>query len=835
MFQHVPVRHSLNFHGQTLTLETGLLAQQANSSVLASLGQTTVLVAVVVGEGPVSSDYFPLQVVYEERLYASGKIKGSRFVKREGKPSDNSILTGRMIDRSLRSLFDPDSRQELQIVITPLSIDEVNPPDTLAVIAASVAIKLAGIEPFAGPVSSVRIGLIPEQRVNQLLATIKQKLETEPTDFSVLKPDLEEFCQLIDLKEPDDKDLFGQVFHSLAAINTEWAAKLKLLYHSTTRLTQKEITEKYPNLELKPIVNPSYKQQSESVLDLVVSGDGQNIMMVEAGAKIVDELTLGQCLDLASQELATLTQFQHEFINLAKQAGLQKHILLHTVKPSQKVIDYWLEFTSELETVLYAPGQKLERMDLLESVKNLHQQVLNQLLTWANAYTFDQLTQLVATSDIDQNIANKMLQLFPSLEDLQLLQKELLLALEVVKKKIIKQNILNQEKRLDGRRLDETRPIMCQIDVIPRVHGSSLFQRGETQVLNILTVGSTRDAQTVDEMEDFEETTKRYMHHYNFPQYSVGAIGKYAGPGRREIGHGALAEKALLPVLPSEEEFPYTMRLVSECLGSNGSTSMASTCASCLSLMAGGVPIKDMVAGVAMGLVLDQNTGRFKVLTDIIGEEDFNGDMDFKVAGTKDGITALQLDNKVAGLTVEILKQALTQAKAARLHILSIMQQTIDKPRPELSPYAPRVAQLTIPVDKIGEVIGPSGKVIKALIAKTDTEIDIEDLTGRVVIFGKDAELVNYAAEYIKKIVKDYTLGEIVEGVIFRIEPYGAFVKVNGTEKEGLIHISQISDSKIKDIKSLFSIGQKIRAKVIEINDKGQLNLSIKMLNNSNS
>jgi polyribonucleotide nucleotidyltransferase len=428
-----------------------------------------------------------------------------------------------------------------------------------------------------------------------------------------------------------------------------------------------------------------------------------------------------------------------------------------------------------------------------------------------------------------------MLQLFPSLEDLQLLQKDLLLAVEVVKKKLIKQNILNQERRLDGRRLDETRPIMCQVDVIPRVHGSSLFQRGETQVLNILTIGSTRDAQTIDEMEDFEETTKRYMHHYNFPQYSVGAIGKYAGPGRREIGHGALAEKALLPVLPSEEEFPYTMRLVSECLGSNGSTSMASTCASCLSLMAGGVPIKDMVAGVAMGLVLDQASGQFKVLTDIIGEEDFSGDMDFKVAGTKDGITALQLDNKVAGLTVEILKQALNQAKTARLHILNIMQQTISQPRPELSPYAPRVAQLTIPVEKIGEVIGPSGKVIKALIAKTDTEIDIEDLTGRVVIFGKDAELVNYAAEYIKKIVKDYTLGEIVEGVIFRIEPYGAFVKVNGTEKEGLIHISQISDNKIKDIKSLFSIGQKIRAKVIEINDKGQLNLSIKMLNNGNS
>ncbi len=833
MFNNVPVRHSIDFNGQKITLETGLLAQQATASVLATIGETTVMAAVVVNEQPSDSDYFPLQVIYEERLYASGKIKGSRFSKREGRPSDASILTGRMIDRSLRSLFDPNIRNEIQVVITPLSIDEVNPPDTLSVLAASAAIKLCGIKEFQGPVSSTRIGLIPEDRVSQLISTIKQKV-ANTSNFADLRKDLEEFCQLVDVKDEEGKDSFGQVFHLLAAVDAEWAAKLKLIYHSTTRLTQKEIAEKYPTLKLQKVVNPSYKEQAQSVIDLVVSGDGHNIMMIEAGAKIVSEETLGECLDLAVQELKKLNTFQQEFIDMATQKSLAKQTTLHLITPNHKVVEYWLEFVEDLENVLYAPGQKLERADLVQAVKDEHLATLDQLLLLQKTNpdsTLESLRLLVSSNPaINQKIALKMLDYLDNLDELSLFAKDLVEGLETVKKKIIKKNILEKDKRLDGRKLTETRKIDCQINVIPRVHGSSLFQRGETQVLNILTVGSTRDAQTIDEMEDFEETTKRYIHHYNFPQYSVGATGRYNGPGRREIGHGALAERALLPVLPSEEEFPYTMRLVSECLGSNGSTSMASTCASCLSLMAGGVPIKDMVAGVAMGLVLDPETGNFKVLTDIIGAEDFNGDMDFKVAGTKDGITALQLDNKVAGLTVEILKQALKQAKEARLHILEIMKQTISKPAAKMSPFAPRVAQLTIPVDKIGDVIGPSGKVIKALIAKTNTVIDIEDLTGRVIIFGKDASQVQYAADYIKKITKDYALGDIVEGKIFRIESYGAFVKVDGTDREGLIHISQITEDKVKDIRNFLNIGQTVKAKVIEINEKGQLNLSIKML-----
>ncbi len=857
MFQNVLVRHSIDFNGQKLTLETGLLAGQATASVVASIGETTVMVAVVVNEEPSTSDYFPMQVIYEEKLYASGKIKGSRFIKREGRPSEAAVLTGRMIDRSLRSLFDSNIRNEIQVVVTPLSIDEVNPPDTLAVIAASAALKLCGIEQYQGPVSSARIGLLPEDRVEQILLELKNGMGSFES-FAEIRDRVAEFCQLVDVKDPESKARFGQMFKMLGDKDPEWAAKLKLQYQSSTRLSQKEIEEKYPNLKLTKVINPSYTQQSESVIDLVVSGDGHNIMMVEAGANIVEESVLGECLDAVVVELKKLTDFQHEFVEMAKNAGVARESQLTLIAPSQTAVEYWLHFREDLENALYAPGQKLERADLVQEVKDKHLMVLEQILHLQAQNNYAELRDLhdaVMTGSYSregwsakpdevhqmfdeennpqdgsfQDITNKLFDLVDNLEQLRNFKKDLKEALDLVKKKIIKQNILENDRRLDGRSLDETRQITCQIDVLPRVHGSSLFQRGETQVLNVLTLGSKGDAQIIDEMEDFEETTKRYIHHYNFPQYSVGATGRYGGAGRREIGHGALAERALLPVLPSEEDFPYTMRLVSECLGSNGSTSMASTCASCLSLMAGGVPIKDIVAGVAMGLVLDSGSGNYKVLTDIMGVEDANGDMDFKVTGTKDGITALQLDNKVAGLTTEILKKALVQAKEARIHILGIMKSTIGEAKPEMSPHAPRVAQFTIPVDKIGDVIGPSGKIIKALVSSTGADIDIDDLTGKVIIFGKNAAKVKEAEDYIKKLTKEYQLGDVVEGKVFRIEAYGAFVKIDGTDKEGLIHISQISDERIKDVNSVLSMGQTVKAKVIEINERGQISLSMKM------
>lgn len=769
MFTQVPLRYQAEFNGQQLSFETGLLALQSTSSVVAAIGETTVMANVVVGK-PVTGDYFPLQVVYEEKLYASGKIKGSRFIKREGKPTDNAILTGRMIDRSLRSLFDPHIRNEVQVVITVLSVDEVNPPDTLSVLAASSCLKLA-CKDFQGPVSSVRIGLNP----------------------------------LLD--------------------------------------------EKSNTLKLKISPNPSYSSMDKSIADIVVSGDGKNIMMLEAGCKILSEEVVGMCLDRANEELKKLTEIQNEFIVQATQQGFAKSLELHKITPEKKFEHYWEPFLSQLEEVLYGEKTKEQKMLALESFKNQHFSNLENLkkLTESSEFSNPELlrTHLVSfaidplhgeTSSISDmpnlnlEISQMQLNLYEQNHSFEEIKNELEKALNLVIKQLVKEKILQEEKRLDGRGLDEVRPLLIQTDVLPRVHGSSLFQRGETQVLNILTLGTLRDAQTLDDMEDFEETTKRYIHHYNFPPYSVGEIGRYGYPGRREIGHGALAEKALVPVLPSEDEFPYTLRLVSECLGSNGSTSMAATCSSCLSLMAGGVPIKAPVAGVAMGLVLNSQTGDFKVLTDIQGQEDFNGDMDFKVTGTEKGITAIQLDNKVAGLTVNILKQALLKAKKGRLFILEKMKEVIDKPKETISQYAPGVLSLIVPQAKIGELIGPSGKTIKSIIQKYQVEIDIMDETGKTYIYSQDLQQATKALNHIKSLIKDYKLGEIVSAEVFRIENYGAFAKLDGTDKEGLIHISQLADRRIEKVTDVVQIGQTVMAKIVEINDKGQISLSLKGL-----
>ncbi|MEM1311915.1 MAG: polyribonucleotide nucleotidyltransferase [Patescibacteria group bacterium] len=747
MFSDVPVSHSLQYEDTQITLQTGLLAQQANCAVLATMGETTVLAAVVIGK-ETKSDYFPLQVIYEERLYASGKIKGSRFIKREGKPSENAVLTGRMVDRSLRSLFDKNTRSEVQVVITVLSVDEIYPPDTLAVLAASAALNISTTS-FKGPVSSVRIGQVDGANV----------------------------------------------------------------------------------------VSPSYPQMQNSTLDMVVSGEGYNIMMVEAGASIVDESVLNDSLDLANKNLLTLTNFQSEFVTKALQTLDVSQVELVVKQVDQKYHNYWLNFKSDLEKVLFAVTTKNEKAKALNEYTNYHTKTIQQLsdlaLPLADELDSDfkqKLTDIAIINDeVDSDIANLLLSLFSSFSELSVLKNLLEEALNTLIQKIVKENILQQEKRLDGRGLDEVRKIICQVRTLPRTHGSSLFMRGETQVLNVLTLGTSRDAQLLDDMEDFEEQTKRYIHHYNFPAYSVGETGRYFGPGRREIGHGALAEKALLPVLPSEQEFPYTIRLVSECLGSNGSTSMASTCASTLSLMQAGVPIKEMVAGIAMGLVIDSNTGAFKVLTDIQGSEDHYGDMDFKVAGTEAGITAIQLDNKASGLTVHILKVALLEAKVGRLYILDRMREVMSSPNQEISIYAPGVEVIDVPYEKIGDVIGPSGKVIKGIISKYQVDVDIEDNTGKTFIYGKDREQVAQAKSHILKMIRDYTKGDLVNGKVFRIETYGAFVKIDETDKEGMIHISQMSNKRVAKVEDVVKLGQEITAKVVDVNDKGQISLSLKI------
>ncbi len=840
MFQQVPIVHQIDYHGQILRLETGLLAKQATASVVATLGETTVMANVVVGK-PTNMDYFPLQVIYEEKFYASGKIKSSRFIKREGRPSDNAVLTGRMIDRSLRSLFDSNVRNDIQVIITVLSLDETNTPDLVGVLAASSALKIA-TKDFAGPVSSIRIGLEANTPQKQITEYLKHQINTTD-DFNEIKDALIEASRVLDISQEEDKELIRILARSLAAKDAEWARFFSDIYKQTDRYKPEELRTAYQS-DYLPIVNPSYHAQQSSVLDLIVSGDGDNIMMLEAGANIISEEEIGICLDIAADELKVLTNFQSDFINLARQNGMLGVDSLHVITPEQKFYTYWEQFRTQLEACSYGHGTKEKRAEAMGAFRTLHFgniKTLQDIVYNENIETESSLREFLVSHQnaeadskyqFDLTVAQNLIDLCDGhLDQLSKIQPELEKAMDTAVKNMVHEKILEQEERIDGRKLDEIRPITCQIDVLPRVHGSSLFTRGETQVLNILTLGSMRDAQTIDEMEDFEEVTKRYLHHYNFPSYSVGETGRYTGPGRREIGHGALAEKALLPVLPTESEFPYTMRLVSECLGSNGSTSMASTCGSTLSLLAGGVPIKDVVAGIAMGLVLDFSTGNFKVLTDIQGAEDHHGDMDFKVTGTATGVTAIQLDNKVAGLTPNILKQALIEAKAGRLFIINKMLEAIEAPRSEISTYAPRVLTTTIPSDRIGDVIGPSGKIIKGLIAKYDVDIDIEDNTGKTLIYGKDSQKTQAALNKILQIIKEFEIGEIVAGKIYRIETYGAFVKImeegSETGKEGLIHISNLSDKRVNKVEDIVKIGDIVKAKIIEIKDNGQMSLAV--------
>ena len=859
MFNNSKIFHETTFNGQKLRLETGFLAQQATSSIIASIGETTVMANVVVG-AQTDRDYFPLQLIYEEKMYASGKIKGSRFIKREGRPSENAILTGRMIDRSLRSLFDSHIRNEIQIVITVLSLDEVNPPDTLAVLAASAALtmcdfktNLENINLYSGPVSSVRIGLIEEKIEESLIKDLKEQV-SKVDNFEEILPILKELSEILDVEKIEDKQKIKEAVTILSAKNPEWTKQFSQVYKEIPNKNKDEIKEIYP-LKNKFIINPSYQEMTLSEVDIVISGNGESIMMLEAGANIVDENLINECLVKANRELEFLTNFQLEFKAKAKE--LTKEIVLSLILPEQKFETYWSQFKNDLERAIFYSGTKDEKKAELESLKELHFNNLESLIQLDKIHSFESLDnfrEFLVVNSTDRNhpetsnilenekfnleIAQNLLDLL-ELKDtkkfttspLSSFKSELKSALEEVSKKIIKEKVLTEEKRIDGRKLDEVRPIVIEIGNLPRVHGSSLFQRGETQVLNILTLGTTRDAQILDEMEDFEEVSKRYIHHYNFPSYSVGETGRYGAPGRREIGHGALAEKALLPVLPDEDDFPYTMRLVSECLGSNGSTSMASTCSSCLSLMQGGVPIKDMVAGIAMGLVLDTETKNFKVLTDIQGAEDYNGDMDFKVTGTETGVTAIQLDNKVAGLNVQILSQALLEAKKGRIHILNEMKKVIQKPNTEISPQAPGVIITNVPLEKIGDVIGPSGKIIKGITQKYNVEIEIGDLDGKTFIFGDDREKVAAAKKTIERIIKGYQAGEVVQGKIYRIEAFGAFMDIveDGSEigKDGMIHISNLSENRVKDVQSVVKIGDFVECKILSVNEKGQLELQL--------
>ena len=688
-----------------LVFETGKLAGQADGAVLARLGDTVVLATAVMSKEVRSNiDYFPLLVDYEERLYAAGKIKGSRWVKREGRATDDAILKGRVIDRSLRPLFPDGMRNDVQVVATVLSIDGVNEPDMVAVNAASMALAISRI-PYDGPVAGVRVGKVEGQY----------------------------------------------------------------------------------------IVNPTHEQQEKSSMDLIVCGTGDHIIMVEMGAMLVKEEEIVQAIKFAQPFLGELVKTQVEF---ASQLNVPKAEPI-IVSLNQDVYGKVKELLSEdkIDSAVYVTAKEEREKNIDALIKETAGKVISEL-------------KEIQGVDIAKEVAG---------------------AADLILKKYQQHQILSKERRVDGRKLNQTRPITCEVGVLPRTHGSALFTRGETQALTVVTLGSKGDEQLLDGMEDpLDGRAKRYIHHYNMPGYSVGEVTPIRGAGRREIGHGMLAERAVEVVLPLQEAFPYTMRLVSEVLSSNGSTSMASTCGSTLALMDAGVPIKEIIGGCAMGLVMDEtDNSKFKVLTDIAGIEDFNGHMDFKVTGSEEGVTALQLDMKVKGLSADILQQALEEAKPARVHIISKMKEVLPAPRAELSPYAPRITSFKIKPDKIREVIGSGGKTINEIIANCPgVKIDIED-DGLVMVTSTDAEMSKKAVEWIQNIVKEVEPGEIYEGKVTRLMDFGAFVEVL-PGKEGLVHISQLANYRVGRVEDVVKIGDTLKVQVSEIDEQGRINLTHK-------
>jgi polyribonucleotide nucleotidyltransferase len=677
--------------GRTITFETGKLAGQAGGAVTLQLDDTLILATATMSPQPREGiNFFPLSVDYEERLYAGGRIPGG-FFRREGRPSENAILTARLTDRSLRPLFPKDMRNDVQVIMYSLSADTENPIDVLAINAASAAVMISEI-PWNGPVAAVRIGRVDGEFV----------------------------------------------------------------------------------------VNPTYDQMNESDLDLRVAGTKEALLMVECTANEVDEQTVSDALEFAHTSIQPLIDTQLEMV-----AAVGKEKI--TEYPSF-AIDEDLK-----EKVLERAGGPLEAMYDKNLKKHDRDEALNAIR--------DEVVAEMSGEDEE-------------------LQGDVREAFEAANKSVVRKRILDKGLRPDGRATTDIRPIWCEADFSPRAHGSAIFTRGETQVVTIATLGTPREAQNLDNLTPYE--AKRYMHHYNFPPFSVGEVRFLRGASRREVGHGALAEKALVPVIPEEADFPYTLRLVSECMSSNGSTSMASVCGSTLALMDTGVPISAPVSGIAMGLVSDGE--KFVILSDIQGLEDHLGDMDFKVAGTEKGITALQMDIKVAGLTPALMADALQQANEGRSHILDKMLEVLPAPRPDLKEHTPRITTVVISVDKIGAVIGPGGKTIRAIQEDTGAKIDIAE-DGTVFIATSDGEAANQAREMIESLTETPEIGRIYTGKVVRVENYGAFVEIiPGTD--GLVHISQLDSERIDRVEDVADVGDEITVMVTNIDDNGKIRLS---------
>jgi len=684
------VEKSIELGGRKLTLKTGVLAEQATGSVLASYGDTVVLATVVAAPLKVDLGYFPLMVEYQERLYAGGRIKGSRWVKREGRPTDEEILSARLIDRSIRPLFPETFKKEVQVALTVLSVDMENDPSILSAIATSAALAVSSI-PWKGPIGIVRVG-------------IKEGVYS---------------------------------------------------------------------------VNPVDSEMAVSEMDLVVSATKDAVLMIEAGAKEVSEDAILDGVEFAQGEIGKIIEVIND---LAKEMGSEKEVV------KEEKIDAKL-----VSAVKKLAGDKIPK-------------IVEGMVLREGGRTEEYQEFMEAIID---NVSEQERMYVPAI-------------LDKLRKEHIRSLVLSG-KRLDGRKHTEIRKLSSQVGILPRTHGSAIFQRGQTQVLTVATLGAPSLEQLLESAEG--EASKRYMHHYSMPPYSLGETGRMGFPSRRDIGHGALAERALLPVIPSEEVFPYAIRVVSEVMSSNGSTSMASVCGSTLALMDAGVPIASPVSGIAMGLVVEDK--KVAVLSDIIGMEDFNGDMDFKVAGTKKGITALQMDVKTLNLTKAVLKQALAQAKEGRAFILKSMLETLSSPREKVSLYAPKIKVVKIPVEKIGELIGPGGKMIRKIIAETGAEVEVED-DGSVSISATTDEALKAGVERVESLTREVMAGEIYQGEVKRIQPFGAFVEIL-PGKDGLVHVSDMADEFVKDPNEKVSIGDKVQVRVKEIDDLGRINLSMRM------
>lgn len=695
------IKVTTEFEGRPLTLEVNRVGFRSTASVLVTYGDTVVLGTTMVSSRPVMLDYFPLSIDYEEKFYAAGKISGSRFIKREGRPSDEAILIGRLIDRPIRPLFPKGYRQEVQVVASVLSLDPSFRPDAIAMIAASSALMLSGT-PFDGPVAGLRIGRVDG--------------------------------------------------------------------------------------EFKAFLTPEEREKSD--LDLVVAGIESGITMVEAGADEVSESVVADALAWAFEHYQPAIALQQELAAKVAPIALEYTLVLPD-ESIQSTVNEWV--SGKLGDSLRRPYP--ERNELVNKLRwEFHEAMREQIGEDDYRGHYDEYDEAF-TKALHEDV---------------------------------RRGIVDANTRPDGRKLDEIRQLSSEVGVLPRTHGSSIFTRGMTQALNIVTLAPLSYAQMVDTME-INDGERRYMHHYNAPGYTVGEVQRLGSPGRREIGHGYLAERAVMPVLPAEEDFPYAIRSVTEIMSQNGSTSMAATCSSILALMDAGVPIKAPVSGIAMGLMMDGDTPY--ILSDIADAEDFAGDMDFKVTGTEKGITAIQMDMKVHGLPVSILRTALETAKPGRAHILKHMLATLAEPRTALSPHAPRIEKIKINPDKIGAVIGKGGDTINAITKETGAQIDIKE-DGLISVSAIDAESIQKAIDWIKALTEEPEVGKIYEGKVVTIKDFGAFVNIM-PGLDGMLHISQISNERVEQVTDVLTEGQIVKVKLVGIDERGRLSLSMKDLDNS--